>query len=185
MTAVMLSSILAVILVLVVVFGLLSWTATRLDRMNQRVETAHAALQAALQGRAACSLELATSGLLDPATSLLVADAAHRARSADPTELVRAETDLTQALRAAVVAGAQTGAGADGLESAPVLDATALAELRHACVLVPMARRIYNDAVSHAVSLRRLRVVRWFRLAGHSVAPETIDFDDTIAELAR
>ena len=176
-----LTRILLVAVVLLLVLVLLSWTASRLDRMNHRVETARAALQAALQGRSAVALELATSGLLDPASSLLVADAAHRARAADPDGLIRAETDLTQALRAAIAAGAER----DGAEviTGPALDAETLAEVGHACLYVTMARRIYNDAVAHAVSLRGLRVVRWFRLAGHSVAPETIDFDDAIADL--
>jgi len=45
------------------------------------------------------ALELAACGLLDPATSLLLAGAAHDARAAgEPTEL--AESDLTRALRA-------------------------------------------------------------------------------------
>jgi hypothetical protein len=154
--------------------------------MNHRVETARAALQAALQGRSAVALELATSGLLDPASSLLVADAAHRARAAEPDGLIRAETDLTQALRAAIAAGVEPDrVERDGVEvvTGPALDAETLAEITHACLYVTMARRIYNDAVAHAVSLRGLRVVRWLRLAGHSVAPETIDFDDAIADL--
>ncbi len=184
--------ILLVAMVLLVVLGLLSWTATRLDRMNHRVETARAALQAALLGRSAVALEFAMSGLLDPASSLLVADAAHRSRAAEPAALIRAETDLTQALRAAITAGAERDATEDdndtdhyndGVPVGPALDAETLAEIRHACLYVTMARRIHNDAVAHAVSLRRLRVVRWFRLAGHSVEPETIDFDDAIADL--
>jgi len=183
---------LLVAMVLLVVLGLLSWTATRLDRMNHRVETARAALQAALLGRSAVALEFAMSGLLDPASSLLVADAAHRSRAAEPAALIRAETDLTQALRAAITAGAERDATEhdndtdhynDGVPVGPALDAETLAEIRHACLYVTMARRIHNDAVAHAVSLRRLRVVRWFRLAGHSVEPETIDFDDAIADL--
>jgi len=181
-----LTRILLVAVVLLLVLVLLSWTASRLDRMNHRVETARAALQAALQGRSAVALELATSGLLDPASSLLVADAAHRARAADTDGLIRAETDLTQALRAAIAAGAERdGAERDGAEviTGPTLDAETLAEVGHACLYVTMARRIYNDAVAHAVSLRGLRVVRWFRLAGHSVEPVTIDFDDAIADL--
>jgi hypothetical protein len=176
--------ILLVTVALLIVLGLLSWTAGRLDRMNHRVETARAALQAALLGRSAVALELALSGLLDPASSLLVADAAHRARAAEPDGLIRAETDLTQALRAAIAAGTEADLPElTGVPAGPVLDAETLAEISHACLYVTMARRIYNDAVAHAVSLRGLRVVRWFRLAGHSVAPETIDFDDALSDL--
>lgn len=177
--------ILLVAVVLLFVLALLSWTASRLDGMNHRVETARAALQAALQGRSAVALELALSGLLDPASSLLVADAAHRARATEPDGLIRAETDLTQALRAAITAGAERDSTErDSTEpTGPALDAETLAEITHACLYVTMARRIYNDSVAHAVSLRGFRVVRWFRLAGHSVAPNTIDFDDAIADL--
>ena len=78
-----------------------SWRAGRLDRLHARVETARAALDAALVRRSSVALELAASGLLDPATSMLVAGAAHDARAAGaPDEL--AESDLTRALRAAL-----------------------------------------------------------------------------------
>ena len=54
----------------------------------------------ALVRRSSVALELAASGLLDPATSLLLAGAAHDARAAgEPNDL--AESDLTRALRAA------------------------------------------------------------------------------------
>src|SRR5262249_16724777 len=49
-----------------------SWRAGRVDRLHARVETARAALDAALVRRSAVALELAACGLLDPATSLLV-----------------------------------------------------------------------------------------------------------------
>ena len=60
----------------------ISWRAGRLDRLHARLETARAALDAALVRRSSVALELASSGLLDPATSLLVAGAAHDARTA-------------------------------------------------------------------------------------------------------
>src|SRR5260370_41974436 len=78
-----------------------SWRATRLDRLHARAEAARASVDAALARRSAVALELAASGLLDPATSLLIAGAAHDARAAgEPDE--RAESDLTRALRAAL-----------------------------------------------------------------------------------
>src|SRR5258707_14533729 len=87
----------------------ISWRAGRLDRLHARVEAARAALDAALVRRSSVSGELAASGLLDPATSLLIAGAAHDARAAGgPNE--RAESDLTRALRAAL---AQPGLRAD------------------------------------------------------------------------
>src|SRR5260221_7507417 len=78
-----------------------SWRAGRLDRLHARLEAARAALDAALVRRSSVALELASSGLLDPATSLLVAGAAHDARTAPPGDQELAESDLTRALRAA------------------------------------------------------------------------------------
>jgi hypothetical protein len=87
----------AVAAVLVGVY--VSWRAGRLDRLHARVDGARAALDAALVRRSSVALELAACGLLDPATSLLLAGAAHDARAAgEPNEL--AESDLTRALRA-------------------------------------------------------------------------------------
>ena len=76
-----------------------SWRAGRLDRLHARLEAARAALDAALVRRSSVALELASSGLLDPATSLLLAGAAHDARSAHSGQELP-ESDLTRALRA-------------------------------------------------------------------------------------
>src|SRR5258707_3146827 len=76
-----------------------SWRAGRLDRLHARLEAARAALDAALLRRSSVALELASSGLLDPATSVLLAGAAHDARLADDARELP-ESDLTRALRA-------------------------------------------------------------------------------------
>ncbi|MGA8210193.1 MAG: hypothetical protein WB798_08565, partial [Nocardioidaceae bacterium] len=91
-----------VLLVLVVALaGLwLSWTATRLDRMHHRIEVARANLDAQLLRRSATTLELAATEVLDPSSRLVLLDAAHRARAADPDERAVAESALSQALRA-------------------------------------------------------------------------------------
>jgi hypothetical protein len=100
-----------------------SWRAGRIDRLHARVEMARAALDVTLLRRSSVALELATSGLLDPATSLLLAAAVHGTRPGGyggagsppssaglggvvvPPEAIRprdlAESDLTRALRAA------------------------------------------------------------------------------------
>ena len=54
-----------------------SWRAGRIDRLHARVEMARTALDVTLLRRSSVALELATSGLLDPATSLLLAAAVH------------------------------------------------------------------------------------------------------------
>ncbi len=78
----------------------ISWRASRLDRLHNRVEAARTALDLALVRRASAASDLASSGLVDPATSLLLADAVRRARLANPAERDLAESDLTRALRA-------------------------------------------------------------------------------------
>src|SRR5436190_18935440 len=80
-----------------------SWRAGRIDRLHARVDMARAALDATLLRRASVALELATSCLLDPATSLLLASAVHATRDSTSTDRPRdlAESDLTRALRAA------------------------------------------------------------------------------------
>src|SRR5204863_9556758 len=131
-----------VIAVAILIGVYVSWRAGRLDRLHTRVETARASLEAALLRRSAVALELAACGLLDPATSLLIAGAAHDARAAgEPDE--RAESDLTRALRAAL---GQPGFRAD-LAARSGAD-EALAELEAAAHQVFLARKFYNDAVA-------------------------------------
>ena len=78
-----------------------AWRAGRLDRLHNRVEAARTALDLAMVRRSSVAYELASSGLLDPATSLLLAYAVSRAKEADAAERDLAESDLTRALRAA------------------------------------------------------------------------------------
>src|SRR6266852_7790669 len=94
----MLVDVILIIALAVLVGVYVSWRAGRLDRLHARVETARAALDAALLRRSSVALELASSGLLDPAASLLLADLAHDARSAQSGREL-AESDLTRALR--------------------------------------------------------------------------------------
>ena len=76
----MIWTIVVLAVLVLVLFGFwVSWRASRLDRLHNRVEAARTALDLALVRRAAAASELASSGLLDPATSLLLADAVRRA----------------------------------------------------------------------------------------------------------
>lgn len=65
---------------LIVIFAIwyLSYSATRLDRLHNRVETSWANLDGLLQRRAAVALEIAKSEIADPASSLLLTAAAHK-----------------------------------------------------------------------------------------------------------
>jgi hypothetical protein len=166
--------ILAAVALVAVAAWYLSFSAARLDRLHARVEGAHSALDAQLVRRASVSLQLATSGLLDPATALLLADAAHQAREAAGPEREMAESDLTRALLAAFAdpdVGPALAADPLGREVAQ--------ELASACLRVQLARRFLNDAVGGARVVRRKWVVRALRLAGHAPWPPTFEIDDT------
>jgi hypothetical protein len=165
--------------ILIVAFAVLvgvyvSWRAGRLDRLHARVDTARAALDAALVRRSSVALELAACGVLDPATSLLLAGAAHDARAAgEPTEL--AESDLTRALRA-VFGQPDFRRMLNGQGSADEL----LAELEAAAHQVFLARKFYNDAVAATRAARRSWLVRLLGLAGGAALPDFFEIDDSL-----
>ncbi|WP_078841622.1 LemA family protein [Streptomyces acidiscabies] len=161
-------------LVVLVAIGLyLSWTAGRLDRLHARIDAARAALDAQLLRRASVAQELATSGVLDPAASIVLYEAAHAARQAEEEQREVAESELSQALRAIFADHQQV----DEIKEAPGGEA-ATHELTEAVRRVPMARRFHNDAVGAARRLREHRKVRWFHLAGHAAFPMAFEMDD-------
>ncbi|HSF26078.1 MAG TPA: hypothetical protein VLC50_01040 [Actinomycetes bacterium] len=164
----------AVVVVLALAWYL-SFSASRLDRLHARVEGARDALDAQLVRRASVALELATSRRLDPASSVLVAEAAHEAREADPDSREVAESTLSRALRAALE---QPGT-IEHLAADPV-GHDLLVDLHSAARRVELARRFLNDAVRATLAARRDRMVRWFRLAGHAARPDTFEMDDEV-----
>jgi hypothetical protein len=160
----------------------LSWRAGRLDRLHVRLETARAGLDAALVRRAAIALELAMSRLLDPATSLLLATAAHEARTADAERREFAESNLTRAVRAVVdqpdfrkLLAEQRAP--DHLNGPGLLD-----ELAAAAQKIAFARRFYNDAVATVRAARRKPLARVLPLAGRAPLPEFFEIDDAPPE---
>jgi hypothetical protein len=152
----------------------ISWRAGRLDRLHARLEAARFALDAALVRRSSVALELASSGLLDPATSVLLAGAAHDARAADDSREMP-ESDLTRALRA-VFSQPEFMALLAGREGAEEL----LTELESASHQVFLARKFYNDAVAATLAARRRWLAIIFRLAGHAPMPEFFEIDDSL-----
>ena len=152
----------------------ISWRAGRLDRLHARLEAARFALDAALVRRSAVALELASSGLLDPATSLLLAGAAHDARAAR-TGREQPESDLTRALRA-VFSQPEFRASLAGSAGAQEL----LTELEGSAHQVFLARKFYNDAVAATQAARRRWLARVLRLAGSAPSPEFFEIDDSL-----
>ena len=166
---------LAVGLVLLLLSAYGSWTAGRLDRLHHRVATARASLETELARRSGLVAELAGSGVLDPASSLLLLDAAHRARRADDDEREQCESALSRAI-AATVGGTAIRPGV-ACTPAELVEPWA-GELASAMRRVQMARRFHNDIVVSTRELRRRRLVTWFRLAGRAPMPRTIELDD-------
>jgi len=191
-----------IVVVVVAILGVyVSWRAGRLDRLHARLEARRAALDVALVRRSSVALELASSGLLDPATSLLLASAAHDARSAQNSREWQGgqgqeaghgredgqgredgkngqelpESDLTRALRAVF---GQPGfrSSLDGTDGADEL----LSELEGAAHQVFLARKFYNDAVAATRAARRTPLVRLLRLAGGAPLPEFFEIEDSL-----
>jgi hypothetical protein len=156
-----------------------SWRAGRIDRLHARVDIARVALDVALLRRSSVAQELATSGLLDPATSLLLAEAVHGTRGGErPRDL--AESDLTRALRAAF-SQPDFRASLSGKEGADEL----LAEVEEAAHQVYLARKFYNDLVAVTRDARRRPLARVLRLSGRAPTPVFFEMDDSlIAEKA-
>lgn len=179
-----------VVIVLIAVAWYLSYSAARLDRLHAKVEGAMSALDAQLIRRAEAALELANSGVLDPASALLVADAATESLERTTEHPVtddlldgqhfggreHVESDLTSALTAALPGEVVAGLRARGDEFvAEELDRVAASVLR-----VQLARRFHNDAVRDVRRVRAKRTVRWFGLAGYAALPEAVAFDDDV-----
>jgi hypothetical protein len=178
------------LVVLVLLAWYLTYSAARLDRLHAKVEGSLAALDAQIVRRAEAALELGTSGLLDPASSLLLVDAAsqslERAGERHNGDLLRgqtfagrtgAESDLTQALTIALGREAVADVRMRGGERADDV----LGRLQSAALRVQLARRFHNQAVTEVQRVRRKRVVTLFRLAGRAELPETVEFDDEVS----
>ncbi|MCW2946810.1 MAG: hypothetical protein JWR24_3527 [Actinoallomurus sp.] len=168
----------ALLAAVVVFLGVyVSWRATRIDRLHVRLETARAGLDAALVRRAAVALELAASRLLDPATSLLLAAAAHEARIADSDNREFAESDLSRALRAVVDQPDFRGTLTSRQDGAALLD-----DLDAAVRKVSYARSFYNNAVTATRAARRKLLPRVLPLSGRAPVPEFFEIDDAPPE---
>lgn len=146
---------------LMIIIGLtlgwwITWLATRVDRAHARAERAWAVLDAALARRAERALEFVMLPGIDPATALLVSDAAATALEPNLSrhDRERAESDLSHLLDAV---GSMLPATASRLD----------AERTRASI----CRRLHNDAVATALSLRRRYPIRILRLAVRTVEP--------------
>jgi hypothetical protein len=194
-----------VVLAVGVVLALVLWVvwvdASRLDRLHRRVDASRSVLDQQLVRRATVAAELATSGVLDPASSIVVGEAAWAALSAGgdpgpagaagdlrevlaetPAEPVRPaadldrgqlESDLTAALREVLDDPHEVALMVTDEAGSALLD-----ELSAAWYRLQLARRFHNDAVALTRSARRAPLVRLLRLAGSAPEPVTFELDD-------
>lgn len=172
-------------------------TASHLDRMHRRVSASRMALDAQLVRRAGTAVDLAKSGLLDPASALVVADSAYAALDVGPL-VTDPETALAmdglgrarEAEESALSANLRhvLDAPLPGRGEATVADtlrqdragAQHLESLRAAWYRAELARRFHNEAVGQAVHARRHWWIRVLHLAGHAPMPQTVEFDDAM-----
>lgn len=171
----------------------LTYSAARLDRLHARAEGALAALDAQLVRRAEATLELANSGELDPASSLILASAAseslerqpEHSLADDPLDGVHfggrepVESNLTGALQSAL-----TPESVESLRARDGVGAAALERVGASATRVQLARRFHNNVVHDVQRVRAKPVVRMFRLAGYAAVPAMVEFDDTLPPLA-
>lgn len=139
----------------------LSYTAVRLDRLHTRLEATGSALEAQAVRRAQTAIEVAYTGDLDPASGALLIDAARTCLDYEGPwvpDRCAAESNLTVLMHLA-------------LPQPP-------AELEEMAMRLRLARRFHNEAVAQTQAVHSRRAVRTFRLAGHTAAPEPVEFDD-------
>lgn len=174
-------TLIVLVLLVIVLWGFyVSWRASRLDRLHNRAEGARTALDLAMVRRSAVAYELASSGLLDPATSLLLTDAARRSKEAMPEERDLAESDLTRALRATIGQPGFRSSLPSG--SADVGVSELVDEVEASAHQVYLARKFYNDVAARTIEARRRPLARVLRLSGTAKQPEFFEMDDAVTE---
>jgi phosphatidylinositol alpha-mannosyltransferase len=138
--------------------------ATPLDRAQARAERTWAALDAALVRRAQLALELIVIPGIDPAAALLLSDAAAAALEPDLSQRdrERAESDLSDVLDAV---GAMLPGSPDTLDS----------ERARASI----CRRLHNDAVATALSIRRRYSVGTLQSVGGGAEPRPFEMAES------
>ncbi|CAB4630547.1 unannotated protein [freshwater metagenome] len=170
-----------VVAFLIAVFGwYLSSTAGRLDRLHRRIETATFALDSQLLRRSSIAIELSVAGVLDPASSEILAETAHDARLAtDAAMAVRIpiESSLSEVLIQALDDPDEVGLLRQDKLAADLID-----ELESAIRRVELSRQFLNDAVEACLRIRDNKLVNWFRLAGHTPLPQAWVMVDRMPE---
>lgn len=180
---------LAVLIIVILLVWLALAKANRIDLLHQKVTRTGATLDAQLLRRAGLAAELASSGELDPASSIMVAQIADaclaEAREIDleaesdprllpgratlTPEREALESELSQALRLA-------------LENDQDVDEGLVGDVLAASRRVSLARRFYNEATMQVRRIRLQPMSRLLRLAGGAGMPRTFEMDDLVED---
>lgn len=151
--------------------------AGRVDRMVLRLDSARNALDAQLVRRAALVTDLAATSLLDPASAVVLAEAAFAAQEAEPAEREGAESALSQDLRAVF-----DELDDDFEEELADLDPSGrqlITALATACDRVVLARSFHNDAARATRDLCSRPSARILRITPAMPTTGTFEIDDT------
>ena len=149
-----------------------TWTLTRLGRLEARVERAWTTLDTQLQRRAALAAELARDH----------ADAVGEERAARLTAAVRE----VRAPRAGDRELAENALGRELRElpgDLPGVPPALRADLEGTATRVGLARRFYNDAVRDTHALRTRRLPSLLRLHAARPLPRFFDIEDDLREV--
>lgn len=149
----------------------LSFLATRLNRLHHRVETSWANLDGLLQRRAAVAIEIARSEISDPAASMLLTFAAHQAREANLRDRSQAETGLTGALRILLESS-------DGITTP--IEKELIQELQELTEKIKVAISMHVESVTRTHMVRKMAMIRLFRLAGSAPLPVIYEFEGDV-----
>jgi hypothetical protein len=155
--------------------------AQRLDRLHRRVVQARASLGHQLTERAVAALDLAHAAVLDPASSIVLAQSARAAVAAmaddggPAPESGPIQSELTATCRVAL--GGPSDVAALPGDARELVDDVIKAWYR-----VTLARRFYNEAVDQTRRRRQTVPVRLLRLAGRTPMPATFEMDDSLPE---
>lgn len=165
------NKVLLAILIISFLAWYLSYSATRLDRLHNRVETSWANLDGLLQRRAAVAIEIARSEISDPASALLLTFAAHQAREASVRDRSQAEIGLSGALGILLEASSSF----EG-----VVEKDLVRELSELSGKIKIAIAIHIDSVNRTHMVRKKWFIRLFRLAGHAPEPVIYEFESDV-----
>jgi len=149
----------------------LSFLATRLNRLHHRVETSWANLDGLLQRRAAVAIEIARSEISDPAASMLLTFAAHQAREANLRDRSQAETGLTGALKILLESS-------EGVTTP--IEKELIQELQELTEKIKVAISMHVESVTRTHMVRKMIMIRLFRLAGSAPLPVIYEFEGDV-----